>query len=157
MHFPGSDSRPSMLPVKHTAMRAGLGGAWPVEPATRSCHNRGEASQRRPGDAMSKRQKSAGFVLLAAAGICSAVWAGPPASQLPAKLMHSHRPVDAPVANAAFIPSSDSGPCAPFAGVIEVAQSTMRTLPILDKPIIDGRDARLFPGVKLGFFSMGDV
>ena len=71
--------------------------------------------------------------------------------------MHSRRVIDAPVANAAFIPSSDSGAGAPFAGVIEVAQTAMRTLPILDHPIIDGRDARLFPGVKLGFFSMGDI
>ena len=38
-----------------------------------------------------------------------------------------------------------------------MAQTAMRTLPVLDKPIIDGSDARLFPGVKLGFFSMGDV
>jgi hypothetical protein len=106
---------------------------------------------------MPKRQKSAGLALWAAAGLCAAAWAGPPASQLPAELMHSRRPMDAPVANAAFIPSSDSGAGAPFAGVIEVAQTAMRTLPILDQPIIDGRDARLFPGVKLGFFSMGDI
>ena len=33
----------------------------------------------------------------------------------------------------------------------------MRTLPVLSQPLIQGRDVRIFPGVQLEFFTVGDV
>jgi hypothetical protein len=102
-------------------------------------------------------------VPLLAAIFGSAAWAGPPSQLLPIDLMRSDRSTEAPVANAAYVPadaSAQPGPAAqpaPFSGVLSIAQSTMQTLPVLDKPVIDGRDARLFPAASLGFFSMGDV
>jgi hypothetical protein len=102
-----------------------------------------------------RRASSSLVLLLAAAAIASASAAT--ANALSAELMHSSRALDAPVANAAYVPAGDAAPGAAFAGVLSLAQSAMRTQPTLDKPLIDGRDARLFPGVRLGFFSMGDV
>jgi len=107
---------------------------------------------------MSKRPKSAVIaLLLLVLASRTPLWAGPADQLLPATLMHAGRARDAPVANAAYIPAADAGHAEPFSGVLELAQNTMRTLPALEKPLIDGRDVRLFPGVKLGFFSMGDV
>ena len=107
---------------------------------------------------MSKRRKSAAIaLLLAIAGSRTVASAGPAAVLLPPQLMRSGRLTQSPVANAAFIPAGDAAAAAPFSGVLELAQNTMRTLPALDKPVIDGRDVRLFPGVRLGFFTMGDV
>ena len=107
---------------------------------------------------MSKRRKSVGIaLLLAIVEFHASVWAGPAAALLPPELMHSGRVAESPVANSAFIPASGAASAAPFAGVLNLAQTPMRTLPALDKPLINGRDARLFPGVRLGFFSMGDV
>jgi hypothetical protein len=96
-------------------------------------------------------------LLLAIIGFPLAGWAGPPGALLPADLLRSVRPLDAPVDNAAYVPAGDAGTAEPFSGVLEIAQSAMSTLPLLEKPLIDGRDARLFPGVRLAFFSMGDV
>jgi hypothetical protein len=96
-------------------------------------------------------------LLLAIVGCHASAWAGPPGKVLPADVMHSNRPLESPVANAAYIPAVDASAAEPFAGVLKIAQSTMRTLPVLDKPVIDGRDARLFPGVRLGFFSIGEI
>ena len=33
----------------------------------------------------------------------------------------------------------------------------MQTLPVLTQPVIQGRDVRIFPGVELEFFTVGDV
>ena len=33
----------------------------------------------------------------------------------------------------------------------------MQTLPVLTQPLIQGRDTRIFPGVQLEFFTVGDV
>ena len=106
---------------------------------------------------MSKRLKSAVALLLTWMQFHAPAWAGPADTLLPADLLRANRIADSPVANAAFLPAADAARAAPLSGVLEIAQSAMRTLPVLDKPLIDGRDARLFPGVKLGFFSMGDV
>src|SRR5450631_288203 len=96
-------------------------------------------------------------LVLTLVGSLTAVWAGPPAVFLPAELMHSSRPLQSPVANTAYVPGGDATPGEPFSGAITLTQSPMQTLPLLDKPVIDGRDARLFPGVRLAFFTMGDV
>ena len=107
---------------------------------------------------MAKRRKSVFISLLfAMAGAAGAVWAGPPGKLLPAALLRGDRPLSSPVDNAAYIPAPDAATAQPFSATILIEQSAMRTLPVLDKPLIDGRDARLFPGVRLGFFSMGNV
>ncbi len=107
---------------------------------------------------MSIRRKSVGVgLLLAIAAAGAAAWAGPPGKLLPGDLLRSDRPLASPVDNAAYLPPPDAGTAEPFSGTLKMAQSTMRTLPVLDKPVIDGRDARLFPGVRLEFFSMGAV
>src|SRR3979409_1894423 len=84
-------------------------------------------------------------------------WAGPGGALLPADLLRSTRPLDSPVDNAAYVPAGDSGTAEPLSGSLAIAQRAMSTRPVLEKPLIDGRDARLFPGVRLAFFSMGDV
>ncbi len=96
-------------------------------------------------------------LLLAIAGTGCEVWAGPPGKLLSADLLHSDKRLSSPVENAAYLPAADAHTAELFSGTIEIQQSTMDTLPVPDKPLIDGRDARLFPGVRLGFSSMGEV
>jgi hypothetical protein len=96
-------------------------------------------------------------LLLAIIGFPAGGWAGAPGKLLPSDLMRSTRPLESPVDNAAYVPAGDAGVAEPFSGVVGIAQSTLSTLPVLETPVIDGRDARLFPAVKLAFFSMGDV
>ena len=62
-----------------------------------------------------------------------------------------------PVDNAAFAPAKDALAAPPFAGRLRLDSTAMRTLPALANPVLDGRDARLFPGVSLGFVTLGDV
>ncbi len=96
-------------------------------------------------------------LLLAVAGCGCRVWAGPPGKLLPADVMQSDRQLSSPTENAAYVPARDAGTAEPFSGTLQIDQSKMDTLPVLDKPVIEGRDARLFPGVRLGFASMGQV
>ncbi len=79
------------------------------------------------------------------------------AEPLPLKTFQSARALDSPVPNAAFAPGEGALPAAPFSGVITLHATPMRTLPVLDHPLILGRDARIFPGVRLEFFTLGDV
>lgn len=65
-------------------------------------------------------------------------------------------PGHAPVANAAFYPGKDALPAASFAGILKIQQASLQTNPTLENPVQDGRDARLFPGVTLEFFTVGD-
>jgi hypothetical protein len=81
--------------------------------------------------------------------------AGQAAESLPAATMLGVQTTVAPVDNSAFAPGKDALPAPPFAGVLQTASASMQTLPVLDKPMVDGRDARLFPSVALGFFTMG--
>ncbi len=76
---------------------------------------------------------------------------------LPASSFESGRVAEAPVANAAYAPDAAAVAAPAFAGVLKIHPATMRTLPALDQPLIDGRDVRLFPGVQLEFFTLGDV
>jgi len=68
----------------------------------------------------------------------------------------SERLAEAPTANAAFAPDRTAQPAPPFQGSVKLQASTLRTAPLLDAPLIGGRDARLFPGVQLEFFTLGD-
>jgi len=83
--------------------------------------------------------------------------AGPASDSLPLDLVRTGRPTPAPVPNAAFSPGPDATAALPFSGTVRIAQSAMQTKPVLPIPIVDGRDARLFPAVALSFFTIGDV
>jgi CubicO group peptidase (beta-lactamase class C family) len=63
----------------------------------------------------------------------------------------------APVANAAFAPDASALAAPEFSGVLTIRPAPMQTLPVLKQPIIDGRDVRIFPGVRLEFFTLGDL
>jgi len=76
---------------------------------------------------------------------------------LPAAVFEASRTLDAPVANSAFIPGDGALPAAPFSGVIKVRPARMQTQPVLQQPVIQGRDTRIFPGLQLEFFTVGDV
>jgi CubicO group peptidase (beta-lactamase class C family) len=62
----------------------------------------------------------------------------------------------APVANAAFFPPANALPAPRLAGVLRIRRTSLQTEPLLDKPVIDGRDARIFPGITLELLSVGD-
>jgi len=79
------------------------------------------------------------------------------AELLPVRAFESGHSLDAPVQNAAFAPSEGASPAPAFTGVLRVRPTQMRTLPVLDHPIIQGRDTRIFPGTQLEFFTIGDV
>jgi len=93
------------------------------------------------------------IVLLLGAPMCRADVA---ADALPAAVLLAGRASPAPVANAAFHPGSDALPAPAFTGVLRIRQSPLQSLPAIDKPVQDGRDARLFPGVTLELFTLGE-
>jgi CubicO group peptidase (beta-lactamase class C family) len=65
--------------------------------------------------------------------------------------------MDAPVANFAFAPGPGASAAPEFTGVVKIKPAPMQTLPVLTQPVIQGRDVRIFPGVELEFFTLGDV
>lgn len=79
------------------------------------------------------------------------------ADLLTVKSFESGGPLEAPVANAAFAPDERALPAPAFTGVLKVHPAAMRTLPALTQPLIQGRDVRIFPGLQLEFFTVGDV
>ena len=79
------------------------------------------------------------------------------AELLPAQAFESARALEAPVMNSAFVPDESALPAPAFTGTIKVHAAPMQTLPVLAQPLIQGRDARIFPGVQLEFFTVGDV
>jgi hypothetical protein len=89
--------------------------------------------------------------------LCGPADAGPAADNLPARVMFGSETTATPVDNAAFAPARDALPAPPFSGMLRVDSTAMRTLPALAKPVLDGRDARQFPGVFLRFVTLGDV
>jgi CubicO group peptidase (beta-lactamase class C family) len=79
------------------------------------------------------------------------------AELLPLQDFESAHALAAPVANAAFVPGEGALPAPAFAGVLKIHSAAMQTLPVLDQPVIQGRDVRLFPRLQLEFFTLGDV
>jgi len=79
------------------------------------------------------------------------------AQLLPVQAFEAGRASSAPVANAAFAPGEGALPAPEFAGVVKIKAAPMQTLPVLTQPVIQGRDARIFPGVDLEFFTMGGI
>jgi hypothetical protein len=80
-------------------------------------------------------------------GVTMVAQAGPASHVLPVSSFSS--PVTAPVANAAFAPSDDAQPAPPFLATLDIEQTPMVTQPTLVTPIVQGRDARLFPATRL--------
>lgn len=76
---------------------------------------------------------------------------------LTAKSFDSLQPLDAPVANAEFYPPANATAATALALELRFSHAVMQTSPTLASPMVGGRDARLFPAVTLGFFSMDGV
>ena len=80
------------------------------------------------------------------------------AELLPVQAFEGARALDAPVANAAFAPGKGALPAPEFAGVLKIHAAPMQMQPVLTQPpVIQGRDTRIFPGVQLEFFTLGDL
>lgn len=98
-------------------------------------------------------QKLAVLALLAGVVAGSAVQArsaGPPAVS---ELLGGNAG-HAPIANNAFYPGPDALPAPAFAAILHIEPTALQTNPVLEKPVQGGRDARLFPGVTLEFFTV---
>jgi CubicO group peptidase (beta-lactamase class C family) len=99
----------------------------------------------------------AAFLSMGLLVVCPLASRAGSAELLPVQAFQSARTLDAPVANAAFAPGEGALPAPAFAGVLTVHAAPMQTLPVLQQPLIQGRDVRIFPGVRLEFFTVGDV
>jgi len=102
--------------------------------------------------------------ILCALPFAAGLWASSPlesraggAALLPVASFQNARPAAAPVANAAFYPGAEALPAPEFAGVLKLRATQLQTQPVLSQPLIQGRDARIFPGVQLEFFTVGEV
>lgn len=99
-----------------------------------------------------------GSVLVATAQpTCAAEAGASAATLLPLALMRSDRALPQPVNNAAFTPPAGALPAPAFSGTFIIGQGQLHTLPVLEKPVIRDRDARLFPGITLRLFTVGDL
>lgn len=76
---------------------------------------------------------------------------------LPPDVLLTGRSMSAPIANAAFYPGEGAQSAPPLAGALKMQQTLLHTEPAIDHPVQDGRDARLFPGVALDVFTLGDL
>ncbi|MBS0393292.1 MAG: hypothetical protein JSR54_01635 [Proteobacteria bacterium] len=99
----------------------------------------------------------AALVAAALVSVPVAAHGGVASAALPMSDLLTQHAASAPVANAAFAPGSDALAAPAFAGVLRIAQAAMRAEPQLERPVVGGRDARLFPGVSLEFLTIGDV
>jgi hypothetical protein len=71
---------------------------------------------------------------------------------MPARSQHER-----PAPNGYFSPPAGARAAPDFSGLLRIAQGRIETRPRLTSPRIEGRDARLFPRITLGFVSAGDV
>jgi CubicO group peptidase (beta-lactamase class C family) len=67
------------------------------------------------------------------------------------------RQPDLPAPNEYFHPPAGAAAAPAFAGLLHIARASIETRPRLTHPMIDNRDARLFPALSLGFITAGDV
>jgi hypothetical protein len=98
-------------------------------------------------------------------GSFGAAQAGPATENLSKEVMLSDRPMDGPVANAAFIPGDDAAKADPLHATISIEQTELTLNRELSQPVCDGRpvalggscrggaDKRLFPAISLEFFT----
>src|ERR1700722_5612686 len=103
---------------------------------------------------MRSRTTAALVLLCVAAAAAGSVRA---ADLLSLQAFESARPLEAPVQNAAFAPGEDALAAPKFTGVLKTRPVAMRTDPGLEKPVIQGRDTRIFPGLQLEFFTLGNI
>jgi len=82
-------------------------------------------------------------------------WAAGPALRV--QSVEAGHALEAPAPNAAFVPGPDALPAPAFAGMLQIPATPLKTQPAMERPVILGRDARVFPGVRLEFFTLGDV
>jgi CubicO group peptidase (beta-lactamase class C family) len=61
------------------------------------------------------------------------------------------------VDNAIFYPGVGAAPGPEFSGTLRIRGARMHTTPELQHPVVGGRDARLFPGITLSFFTVDDI
>ena len=86
------------------------------------------------------------------------LFAGPAALHLPVAALTGPMTAPAsPVDHAAFTPGPDASSGAALQGVLEIAEARLQSAPALQKPMIDGRDALLFPAISLTLFSDGEL
>lgn len=104
-----------------------------------------------------QRSKFVVVFILAFAAAPSIGWAGPASESLPVALIRAGKPTPAPVPNAAFIPGPDVIAAPEFSGTLKIGPAAMQTKPVLPIPVVDGRDARLFPAVTLSFFTIDAI
>jgi hypothetical protein len=71
--------------------------------------------------------------------------------------MTARSPLKAPLANCAFYPEAGAGEAPELCGMLRIAPARLQTLPELAHPRLEGRDARLFPGITLALVTLGDV
>jgi len=71
--------------------------------------------------------------------------------------MIARRQLKSPLPNADFHPEAGAGRAPELCGMLRIAAVRMQTDPDLAHPRLDGRDARLFPGVTLAFVTLGDA
>jgi CubicO group peptidase (beta-lactamase class C family) len=76
---------------------------------------------------------------------------------LPVQAFEARRTLSQPVQNAAFVPGKGALPAGAFTGTLELTATQLPIQPALEQPLIMGRDARTFPGLRLGFFTIGDL
>lgn len=81
-------------------------------------------------------------------------WAASASDVLSVAAMNSAEPTRTPVSNRAFAPGSQASEAPEFVGAVSVAQTPMTSRPAIEHPMQNGRDAHLFPGVTLEFFTM---
>jgi beta-lactamase family protein len=102
-----------------------------------------------------RSRTTAALVLLCVAAAAAGSVRAADLLSLPA--FESARPLEAPVQNAAFAPGEDALAAPEFTGVLKTRPVAMRTDPVLEKPVIQGRDTRIFPGLQLEFFTLGNI
>lgn len=71
--------------------------------------------------------------------------------------MRARSQVKSPLPNSAFYPHAGAAGAPELCGTLRMAPARLQTLPELAHPRLDGRDARLFPGITLAFVTLGDV
>src|SRR5689334_12274484 len=104
------------------------------------------------------RRATTHLAVLCAGLLSTQLSAHPQAAQvLPAQAFEAAQAPASPVLNSAFAPGPKSLPAAPFEGLLDIAPTAMKIDPVLEEPVILGRDARLFPGVRLSFLTIGDI
>lgn len=71
--------------------------------------------------------------------------------------MTARRQLASPRPNSAFFPEVGASGAPELCGMLRIAPARLQTHPELAHPRLDGRDARLFPGITLAFVTLGDV